>query len=182
MHIRLVLTTALLCFANAAGAGPIDLAAAHAAGLAKLAAVEPAKPVPEVAFVDKDGTETTLAAFKGKALLVNFWATWCAPCREEMPSLDRLNAELGGEDFAVLTIATGRNPVPAVQKFFADEGIKTLPILRDERQTLARAMGVLGLPVTVLIDAEGHEVARLIGDADWSSDAAKAVVTQLKAP
>lgn len=133
-------------------------------------------------FRDLDGSAQSLGRFQGKWIVVNFWATWCAPCREEMPSLEALQAELGGEDFAVLTIASGRNPPPAIDKFFAEIGVETLPKLRDDRMALARAMGVMGLPVTVLIDREGNEVARLIGDADWASEPAKAVVRQLTAP
>ena len=133
-------------------------------------------------FEDMDGRTYSFAEFAGKVIVLNRWATWCPPCREEMPSLEALQAELGGEDFAVLTIASGRNPPPAIDKFFAEIGVETLPKLRDDRMALARAMGVMGLPVTVLIDREGNEVARLIGDADWASEPAKAVVRQLTAP
>lgn len=187
MQARLTLITALLCCANAAaltpaGAGPVDWDAARAAGLPKLAEAATPTPVPDTPFLDAEGREVSLADWKGKALLVNFWATWCAPCRKEMPSLDALQAEDGGKGFEVLTIASGRNPPPAIAKFFAEENITHLPALRDERQALARQMGVLGLPVSVLIDAQGREVARLIGDADWSAPAARAVVSQLAAP
>lgn len=177
-----VLIMALLCFSNAASAGPVDWAAARAAGLPKLTETQAPVPVPDTPFLDAEGREVRLADWKGKALLVNFWATWCAPCREEMPSLSALQAAEGGADFEVVTIATGRNPRPAIEKFFAENNVTGLPILLDERQTLAREMGVLGLPVSVLIDREGREVGRLIGDADWNSPAARAVVQQLKAP
>lgn len=182
MRASHVLITAFLAFANAGHAGVVDWQAARDAGMPKLAEATKPEPVPLTPFLDESGAETTLADWKGKVLLVNFWATWCAPCREEMPSLEALQAELGGEDFAVLTIASGRNPPPAIDKFFAEIGVETLPKLRDERMALARAMGVMGLPVTVLVDREGNEVARLIGDADWSSEPAKAVVRQLTAP
>lgn len=175
------LYTALVFGANAALAGPVDWDAVHAGGLAKLAPVD-AVPAPETVFLDESGAEKRLSDWRGKVVLLNFWATWCAPCREEMPSLDRLEAELGGEDFAVVTVATGRNPLPGIKKFFEEEGIETLPILTDARQELARAMGVRGLPVTVVLDREGHEVARLIGDAEWDTDAAKSLISQLTAP
>ncbi|MEI4471497.1 TlpA disulfide reductase family protein [Frigidibacter sp. MR17.24] len=126
-----------------------------------------------------DESEHPLADWRGKVVLVNFWATWCAPCRKEMPSLDRLQAELGGEDFAVLTVATGRNPVPAIDRFFAEEGIEQLPKLRDPKQAFAREVGVLGLPVSLLLDREGREVARLTGDAAWDGPEARAVIDTL---
>ncbi|WP_136653076.1 TlpA disulfide reductase family protein [Paracoccus aeridis] len=180
----IALYTSLLVAANAlaavpAAAGPVDWQAAREAGLAKL--TDGAQAVPDVPFTDAGGKQVSLADWKGKALLVNFWATWCAPCREEMPSLDALQAQRGGDDFAVLTIASGRNPPPAIRKFMDETGVKNLPVLTDERMALARAMGVMAMPVTILIDAEGNEVARMIGDADWSSPAALSVVDQLRA-
>ena len=180
----IALYTSLLVAANAlaglpAAAGPVDWQAARDAGLTKL--TDAVQPVPDVQFTDAEGKQVSLADWKGKALLVNFWATWCAPCREEMPSLDALQAQRGGEDFAVLTIAAGRNPPPAIRKFMDETGVKNLPMLTDERMALARGMGVLAMPVTILIDAEGNEVARMIGDADWASPAALAVVDQLRA-
>ena len=176
-----LLYTALVFGANAGFAGPIDFDAAKAAGFVKLIPTEPTD-VSDAAFLDADGNELTLADYKGKALLLNFWATWCAPCREEMPALDALQAELGGDDFQVLTIATGRNSREAIDKFFAEESIENLPILTDAKQNLSRDLGVMGLPVSVLVSADGQEVARLPGDADWASDAAKQVIRELIAP
>lgn len=177
----LVLYTALVLGANTAFAGEIDWPAAHEAGLGKLARTDPT-PVPATAFTDPDGGAHSLADYKGKVVLLNFWATWCAPCREEMPSLDRLQAEMGDDDFQVVAIAAGHNPPPAVKKFLTEENIRNLPVRLDPRQALAREMGVMGMPVTILIDRDGNEIARLIGGADWSSDAARTVVTQAKAP
>ncbi|WP_313352709.1 TlpA disulfide reductase family protein [Paracoccus sp. (in: a-proteobacteria)] len=181
----LVLYTALLIGANAgfnpAFPGEIDWQAAHDGGLAKLAQTEPT-PVPATTFTDPDGGTHSLADWKGKVVLLNFWATWCAPCREEMPSLDALQAEMGGEDFEVLAIAAGHNPPPAVKKFLDEEGITHLPVRLDPRQQLAREMGVMGMPVTILIDRDGNEIARLIGGADWSSDTAKELIRQATAP
>ena len=134
------------------------------------------KPVPAIAFDTENGGSAQLADYKGKLVVVNFWATWCAPCRKEMPMLDALQDELGGEAFEVVTIATGRNAPQAMRAFFEEIGVKHLPLHRDPNSALARGMGVLGLPVTVILSPEGVEVARLTGDADWSSDSAKAIL------
>ena len=121
----------------------------------------------------------TLAAHKGKVVLLNFWATWCAPCRKEMPMLSELQTELGGSDFEVITIATGKNDAAAMARFFAEIGISNLPLHTDAHSAVAREMGVLGLPATVLIARDGTEVARLLGDADWASDSAKSILKAL---
>ena len=176
----LALYTSLLIAANAAVAGPVDWQAARDAGLPKLVESE-AAPVPEVEFTDLEGGTHRLSDWKGKVVLLNFWATWCAPCREEMPYLDALQSEMGGEDFEVVAVATGRNAPDRIDKFYAETGLQNLPVLLDPRQQLARDMGVVGLPVTVLIDREGREVARLLGEADWSSEPAKTVIRQLVA-
>lgn len=96
--------------------------------------------------------------------------------------LAALQEEFGGDRFAVVTIATGRNSPAGIKKFFDEIGVTDLPRHQDPRQALARDMGVLGLPVTVIIDPEGQEVGRLMGDADWGSDSAKAIIAALLAP
>jgi len=147
--------------------------------MAKMVPASEALTLPEAALLDAADGAADLAPYRDKVLLVNFWATWCAPCRAELAALDRLQGELGGETFAVMTVATGRNPVPAIEKLFADEGISHLPILRDTDQAFARASGVLGLPVSILVDRDGTEIARLVGDAEWDSDEAKALIRAL---
>ncbi|SFK83895.1 TlpA family protein disulfide reductase [Shimia haliotis] len=137
------------------------------------------KKVSTNAFISEDGEDITLDAYEGKIVLLNFWATWCAPCRHEMPMLSELQTQLGGDAFEVVTIATGRNMVPAMKKFFEEIGVDNLPLHRDPKQKLARDMAVLGLPATLIIDANGQEIARLQGDADWSSENARAIVAAL---
>ncbi|MBV1926303.1 MAG: TlpA family protein disulfide reductase [Rhodobacteraceae bacterium] len=138
------------------------------------------KEVSQAEFMLEDDTGTaTLADYQGKYVLLNFWATWCAPCRAEMPMLSALQDEFGGEDFEVLTLATGRNSPKGIEKFFADTGITNLPRHQDPKQAVAREMGVLGLPITVILDPEGREIARLIGDAEWDSDSARAIIAAL---
>ena len=167
---------ALLLGANAAAA---DISALREGDMRKLVVHEAPIAASDEIFTREDGTEGSLADYAGQIVLVNFWATWCAPCRAEMPMLDTLQQELGGEEFQVVTIATGRNPAPALEEFFVETGIEALPLHIDPRQALARGMGVLGLPVTVILDRDGQEVARLQGEADWSSESARAILEAL---
>ncbi len=145
------------------------LLALRAGDMRKLAIHETAKAVPEVELLDMAGEAHLLAEARGKTVLLNFWATWCAPCRKEMPALDRLQADLGGADFEVILVAVGRNPPPAIKKFFTEAGIEKLATWRDPKQKFASEVGVFGLPVTVLLNPEGEEFARMQGDADWHS-------------
>jgi thiol-disulfide isomerase/thioredoxin len=168
-----VLYTAFACGANA---GSLDGLLVD--DMKKLAVVEPVA-IPEAVLLDGAEAEHRLAEYKGKWVVLNFWATWCAPCRAEMPSLDRLQGAM--PDIAVVPVATGRNAVAQIDKFYTEAGVVNLPVLRDPKSGLARAMGVLGLPVTVILDPEGREVARLIGDAEWDSPAALAVLKALVA-
>jgi thiol-disulfide isomerase/thioredoxin len=133
------------------------------------------------AFLDSDDSEKTLAEYQGRIVVLNFWATWCAPCRKEMPSLARLQDEFSTDELAVVTLAVGRNSPTGIRKFFDEIGVQNLPHYRDKRQGIASDMGVLGLPVTVILDREGLEIARLIGDAEWDTDSAKAIVSALVA-
>lgn len=176
-----VLYTALALGANAAFAGNDTLEALREGHMKKLNFHETPVATPDVVFSDLEGSKHRLADFRGQYVLLNFWATWCAPCRKEMPSLDRLQAEMGGEGFSVVTIATGRNNPASIAKFFKDAGVSNLPTYTDPKQKLAREMGVLGLPISVLLDPEGKEIARLQGDAEWDSDSAKAIVAALLA-
>jgi len=172
--------TAIALGANAGFAG--DMAAFEAlrdGSMKKLSFhAEPKAPV-AIAFGDLEGGSHTLADFEGKYVLVNFWATWCAPCRKEMPGLNELQAEFGGERFEVVTIATGRNSPAGIRKFFEEAGVDLLPTFTDPKQKLARQMGILALPVTVLLDPDGQEIARLLGDAEWDSESGKAIIAAL---
>ena len=175
----LVLYTCLALGANASLADTAALEAMREGDMKKLNFHSAPRDVSQAAFDLEDGGTGTLADFEGRIVVLNFWATWCAPCRAEMPMLSDLQTQLGGDDFEVLTIATGRNPPPAMKAFFDEIGVDNLPLHRDPRQKLAREMGVLGLPITVILDRSGQEIARLQGDAHWNSDSAKAILQAL---
>lgn len=128
------------------------------------------KPMPKLAFNDGDGKSITVVDFKGKVVLLNIWATWCAPCRKEMPTLDRLQATLGGPDFIVLPVSIDRKGMDAVSVFYADTGIKNLGrYVAPAANHVLDAIGVWGLPATLLLDKQGRELGRLEGPAEWDS-------------
>ena len=172
--LLLVLYTGLALGANP---GLADVASLRDGDMKKLALHEVPVAIPEAVLLDAEDAEHALADYKGKWVVLNFWATWCAPCREEMPSLDRLQTAM--PEIAVVPVATGRNAVAGIKRFFEEAGVTSLPILRDPQSTLAREMSVLGLPVTVILNPDGQEVARLIGDAEWDSASAKAILAAL---
>ncbi|WP_322894388.1 MULTISPECIES: TlpA disulfide reductase family protein [unclassified Yoonia] len=174
-----LLYTALLGVANLGTAQSADIADLREGEMRKLVFHPAPVATTEEAFTSEDGTEMTLADLEGRYVVLNFWATWCAPCRVEMPHLSALQSDLGGDDFAVVTVAVGPNPQPAMERFFQEIGVDNLPLHIDPRQRFARAMGVLGLPVTVILDPDGMEIARMQGEADWSSPSAVAILTAL---
>lgn len=171
-----VLYTGLALCANPALAE--DVSALLTGEMAKLTLAEPAA-LPEVPLITMSDEEAGLEAYRGKWVVLNFWATWCAPCREEMPALDRLQAAM--PDLAVIPVATGRNAPEAITRFWEDAGISHLIPLRDPKSALARQIGVAGLPVTLIVDPEGREVGRLIGDAEWDAPEAQALLKALMA-
>lgn len=133
-------------------------------------ALHPApKPVPEIQFQDSDGKNLTLVDFRGKVVLLNIWTTWCLPCRREMPTLDRLQAELGGPDFQVLALSIDRGGFEAIAKFYGEVGVKHLAMYLDSSTQAGSAVGAVGLPTTLLIDRDGREIGRLVGPAEWDS-------------
>lgn len=125
-------------------------------------------------FIDGDGRELTLADFRGRVVLLNVWATWCVPCREEMPTLDRLQAMLGGEDFHVLPLSIDRAGLEQVRRFYDEIGIRHLGMYLARDLRAMQALAVVGLPTTHLIDREARELARFVGPAEWDSPEAVA--------
>lgn len=138
---------------------------------------------PELRFTDAQGDEVAFADFRGRAVLLNIWATWCVPCREEMPALDRLQAKLGGPDFQVVALSIDRGGIEPVSDFYAEIGIENLDIYLDRSSAAMRALGVVGIPTTLLIDGEGRELQRWVGPAEWDSPEIVALIKgHLKSP
>ena len=134
--------------------------------LGKFAVVSPPQPAPALRFIARDGAAKQLADFKGRWLLVNLWATWCAPCVKEMPSLDRMQARLGPAA-DVVAISEDRGGAAAVDRFLAEHAVKTLAIGLDQTGSIANALHIQGLPTSFLIDPQGRIVAKLEGAAAW---------------
>ena len=136
----------------------------------------PPRGAPVIAF-EHEGESISLADFRGKVVLVNFWATWCAPCLKELPSLDALEAQLGGRDFEVVAVAADPRGPEAARQFLDRLNIANLKLYADPRLMLAPSIGGANvLPVSILYDARGNEVGRLIGEADWASPEAVRLV------
>ncbi|QDY68590.1 TlpA disulfide reductase family protein [Qingshengfaniella alkalisoli] len=180
MRPILALLAFTAAFASAATAQDIPaLEGLRKGDMKKLVFHNEAKDSSNAKFVTMQDDPASLEDFRGKYVLLNFWATWCAPCRTEMPMLDELEAEFGGDDFEVVALATGPNAPAAIRRFVEDEGLENLTIYRDPKQKVAREMAVLGLPITVLLDPDGNEIARMQGDAEWNGESAKAIIAAM---
>jgi thiol-disulfide isomerase/thioredoxin len=129
----------------------------------------PPRPITPMHFKDAQGVDHDLSMFAGRIVLLNLWASWCAPCRAELPALDHLQAALGGPGFEVAALSVDRGGIDAVRKFVSDNGITRLAIYNDASGRAYTSSGALGLPVTLLIDRHGNEIARVLGPADWES-------------
>ena len=134
--------------------------------------------VPQVSFQDAGGGQRDLSAFAGKVVLLNIWATWCAPCREELPSLDRLQGQLGGDKFQVVALSIDRNGIDAVRAFYAKVGIAHLAIYNDASGQAGSLLGAIGVPTTFLFDRDGKEIGRLIGPAKWDDAKISAFISE----
>jgi len=167
MNLRIAIIFA--CVALAAAALGVYLAPRESQSKLPFAQTLAPKPVPELAFDDAKGGSHTLAEFRGKLVLLNIWATWCAPCREEMPALDRLQAELGGGRFQVIAISVDVQGARIARKFYSDVGIKALPLYVDPTAKAAFTLDAAGLPATLLLDRDGREIGRHLGAVKWDS-------------
>jgi thiol-disulfide isomerase/thioredoxin len=134
------------------------------------------EPLPEFTFQDAAGRERTLADWRGKVVLLNLWATWCLPCRKEMPALDRLQAEMASDRFEVVAVSVDRTGLPGARKFLDETKVGHLALYADPSARLASTLRAVGLPATLLIDAEGREIGRLLGPAEWDGEDAKRLI------
>jgi thiol-disulfide isomerase/thioredoxin len=180
---RKTIAAALLVFLTFTGVGPLTSTAFSqnlepfvSGELANFSLRETRRELPELTFVDRDNKIIKLSDFQGQVILLNFWATWCAPCKREMPSLDRLQGDLQSDDFQVLAVGQDQKGIEKVTTFLNDLGIKNLAPYNDDTLKGARRLGIYGLPGTMLIDRKGLEIGRLIGPAEWDSDEAKAMI------
>jgi thiol-disulfide isomerase/thioredoxin len=127
------------------------------------------RPVAAIHFDNGERQPQTLADFKGKVVLLNIWATWCVPCRKEMPALDRLQATLGGSSFEVIPVSIDRGGIETVRKFYTEIGVHNVRIYIDSSGKVLPALAVVGLPTTLLIDRAGREIGRIVGPAEWDA-------------
>ena len=172
-----MLALALLVLALLMGGGP----AAHADDALSgkpgdLTQTRPPSPVPDLTLTDMQEEPATLAGFRGKPLLLNLWATWCAPCIKEMPSLARLAAALKDQGLSVVAVSEDRGGKFQVEPFLKEHGVAGLPILLDKTSSAMKALKVQILPMTLLVDADGAEIGRVYGDRDWDTPASQAEI------
>lgn len=160
---------------QALSSGSSDNGAPQEAALGQFTPLDPPRPAPALAFTGRDGTPRSLADFRGRWVLVNLWATWCAPCVREMPSLDRLQGVLGNR-LAIVAISEDHGAAPVVDPFLDKLGLKRLAVYLDPKGAAGQALRVRGLPTSVLIDGEGRMVGMLEGAAEWDSPAMRATL------
>jgi thiol-disulfide isomerase/thioredoxin len=134
------------------------------------------EPLPDVSFLDGTGAQRSLKDWHGKVVLLNLWATWCAPCRKEMPALDRLQAALGSDKFDVVALSIDRAGLEGSKKFLNQINVQSLKLYADPTAKIGNQLRVAGLPATLLLDREGRELGRLTGPAEWDSEDAKRLI------
>lgn len=152
--------------------------------IAALTLASQPKPLPELTFTTPDGTKASLADFKGRTVLLNLWATWCVPCRQEMPALDRLQGMLGSKDFAVVAVNIDTAKLDRPKAFLHETGVKNLTLYTDSKagvfETLKQAGKVIGLPATILIGKDGCEIGTMAGPAQWDSEDALTLLNTIQ--
>jgi thiol-disulfide isomerase/thioredoxin len=127
------------------------------------------RPLPNLSFIDGKGAPRNLAQFRGQLVLLNVWATWCPPCRREMPTLERLQAQLGGPDFEVVALSIDQGGRAAVDSFFDEINVQALKVYVDPTTAVRNDLALTAFPTTLLIDRQGREIGRYTGGANWDS-------------
>jgi thiol-disulfide isomerase/thioredoxin len=149
--------------------------------VAALALADEPKPMPDLSFTGSDGKAVKLSDFHGRNLLLNLWATWCVPCRQEMPSLDQLQAKRGSADFDIIAVNIDTARLDRPKAFLNEIGVKNLAFYADNTagvfQTLKQDGKVLGLPTTILVGKDGCDIGTMAGPAKWDSDDALALIS-----
>jgi thiol-disulfide isomerase/thioredoxin len=173
--VMLLAAIVYVMFSGMQGPAATGLASYARGDMSAFVTLDDAPPRPAHAFIDPDGNEHTLADYAGQVILVNYWATWCAPCVVEMPALDDLQARYGGEDFQVVTISADRRIEDAIT-FFDETGLENLPIYHDNSFAGPAAVGARGLPISIIYSRRGIELGRMPRDAEWGSDDAHALI------
>ena len=128
------------------------------------------KPITAVIFEDFSGNEVSLKDYYGKLLIINFWATWCAPCKKEMPSLDSLYSDNSFKNLEVIAVNMEQPNTEKTKKFFDDLNIENMSLFFDSKFNLVKLFSLRGIPTTIFFNREGREFARVIGSIDFSAD------------
>lgn len=193
MHLRALALVTLLYGLGGWGVNPAAAAelsaesratieAARGGAMEKLVLHETPYPAMTGNYYSPDGNTHNLGAYEGRLVVVNFWATWCPPCRHEMPGFDKLAGEMAGDDrVAVITIAHQRDRTDRIEGFLDDLGATNLTRYQDRMGELGRQAGILGLPVTLFLAPDGTEIGRVTGDAVWDGPEARAVIDAMLA-
>jgi len=167
-----------LCLAFAAYHYSLPVSGPVPSPLGVVEAKDP-KPVPALSFTDKDGKALSLADFHGKLVVLDVWATWCAPCRKEFPRLDKLQAAFGDRDLAVVAVSVDLGGKAQVEKFYQEIKVSHLAEYLDPSGESTKTLGLRGLPTTLILDRDGREVARVEGEAAWDGPEVKALLQRL---
>jgi thiol-disulfide isomerase/thioredoxin len=147
--------------------------------VAKLELKEPRGAIPAFPFKNLDGSDASYDAFKGKVVLINFWATWCIPCVKEMPSLNKLAGTIGKDKFSVMALSLDGPTRAKVAPFIRDKELTALDVYLDDKRAAYGKLDILVLPTSILVDKQGREVGRLAGDAEWDTPEAVALIRHL---
>ncbi|MDF1769500.1 TlpA disulfide reductase family protein [Maricaulis sp.] len=158
---------------NRGETGPLD---SYAHGeMRAFVTLDDAPAQPNLAYIDGDGAEVRLSDYRGQVILVNYWATWCGPCVEEMPALSDLQSELGGDDFQVVTVTLDRS-IEDAREFLSRMALDNLPLIHDGTFSSPSQVRAIGLPMSILYDGQGREIGRVPAPAEWNSEDAYALI------